>query len=247
MEMTTNQRHLSHRPERALPWTMIFLLLLLSACQFAAGNAADAVPPTPTTVQPPDAGSPTQAGAPTQVAVAVQPAASFTATSIPPTVTATATKKQSGAATPTRTPTRTAAPASHTPSAPTNTALPPTNTRTPLPPTNTPLPSFLVTSVSVSARGGDYTGPCPVDGRYFDATITANGPGTVTYQWYMSTDGGPFIGTWNQTMNFISAGSQSTEFAAGTVLSSRSLTFELRVSSPNAISNQATMVVTCVP
>ena len=46
-------------------------------------------------------------------------------------------------------------------------------------------PSFAVTNVYVSADPPFFTGACPTTANFY-ATITANGPGTVTYNWERS-------------------------------------------------------------
>jgi len=93
----------------------------------------------------------------------------------------------------------------------------------------------------------NYTGPCPVDTLYFDGAVTTTGAGTVIYQWYYSTNGGPFNGLGNNSMVFLSAGTQTTAFPLGTVLGSQTTIARLQVSSPNSMSNEATMVITCNP
>ncbi len=70
-----------------------------------------------------------------------------------------------------------------------------------------PLPSvpFAVTSVIGNTSPATFTGACPKTFTFY-ATITANGPGTVTYRWERSDGGSSDI----QSINFSEAGSKTT-------------------------------------
>jgi hypothetical protein len=66
--------------------------------------------------------------------------------------------------------------------------------------------TFQVTNVTGSALQPSYTGHCPRTFTFY-ATITANGPGTITYRWERND------GNWGhiQSMTFSAAGSQSID------------------------------------
>ncbi len=104
-----------------------------------------------------------------------------------------------------------------------------------------PLPSsFAVTSVTSTADPPFFSGACPMIVN-FNAVITVNGPGTVTYRWE-SSEGG--TGTM-QSINFLSAGLQevSTSLQADTT---GSYWLRLHVFTPNEIiSNQANFTLNC--
>jgi hypothetical protein len=75
-----------------------------------------------------------------------------------------------------------------------------------------PAPTFAVTGVAFSVDTPSFTGPCPHTFN-ITATITANGPGTVTYHWTFS-DGGSVP---QESLVFGAAGSQNraTSWALG--------------------------------
>ncbi len=72
------------------------------------------------------------------------------------------------------------------------------------PPTPTPVP-FAVTSVIANTSPSDFAGPCPKTFTFY-ATITANGPGTVTYRWERNDGGYSDI----QSVTFYEAGTKTT-------------------------------------
>jgi hypothetical protein len=72
----------------------------------------------------------------------------------------------------------------------------------PLPPAPTP---FAVTSVIANTYPSTFTGDCPKTFTFY-ATITANGPGTVTYRWERSDGGYSDI----QSITFYEAGIKTT-------------------------------------
>jgi len=113
--------------------------------------------------------------------------------------------------------------------------LPITIAGVPLPPT------FAVTSVVASSSPPSYSGPCPYQFNFY-ATITANGAGTVTYQWERS-DGTSDL---PQTISFSSAGSQTvtTYWYLGAIGSGWE---RVHILSPNStLSNQAFFVLNCL-
>jgi hypothetical protein len=101
-------------------------------------------------------------------------------------------------------------------------------------------PSFAVTGVTASVNPPSFTGACPATFNFY-AVITANGPGTVTYQWENSKG----IAVAPQSINFSSAGSQtvSISYDIGT---SGSYWVRLHVLTPDEIiSNQASFALSC--
>ena len=72
------------------------------------------------------------------------------------------------------------------------------------PPPPAPIP-FSVTSVTANTNPSTFTGACPKTFTFY-ATITANGPGTVTYRWERS-DGGYSD---PQSVTFYEAGTKTT-------------------------------------
>jgi hypothetical protein len=70
---------------------------------------------------------------------------------------------------------------------------------------NPALVPFAVTSVVGSAEPSTFTGPCPKTFTFY-ATITVNGPGTVTYRW--ERNDGAYSDT--QSINFDAAGAKTT-------------------------------------
>ncbi len=102
-------------------------------------------------------------------------------------------------------------------------------------------PSFRVTDVSASVSPTNIATTCP---KIFTCTvtITANGPGTVTYRWENS-DGG-YSPT--QTMTFSAAGSQ-TAYNAWARDATGDYWVRVRVLTPNElVSNQAGFTLTCI-
>ena len=69
-----------------------------------------------------------------------------------------------------------------------------------------PIP-FAVTSVIANTYPSTFTGACPKTFTFY-ATITANGPGTVTYRWERSDGGYSDI----QSITFNEAGTKTTTF-----------------------------------
>jgi hypothetical protein len=113
--------------------------------------------------------------------------------------------------------------------------LPITVSGVPLPPT------FAVTSVTASAIPPSYSGPCPYQFN-FSGIITANGAGTVNYQWERS-DG---TSDMPQSVSFSSAGSivVTTYWYTG----ASGMGWErVRILTPNStVSNQAFFVLNCL-
>jgi len=72
------------------------------------------------------------------------------------------------------------------------------------PPTPAPIP-FAVTSVVANTSPTTFAGACPKIFTFY-ATITANGPGTVTYRWERSDGGYSDI----QSITFYEAGTKTT-------------------------------------
>ncbi|MGB8708135.1 MAG: hypothetical protein WCD72_09380 [Dehalococcoidia bacterium] len=72
------------------------------------------------------------------------------------------------------------------------------------PPPPVPMP-FAVTSVIANTSPSTFTGACPKTFTFY-ATITANGPGTVTYRWERSDGGYSDI----QSITFYEAGTKTT-------------------------------------
>jgi hypothetical protein len=99
------------------------------------------------------------------------------------------------------------------PSASTPAATPPagavnssttTGSQAPLPPASA---TFVVTSVVANTSPANFTGACPKTFTFY-ATITADGPGTVTYIWE-SYDGEYYDYSENQTITFTEAGTKT--------------------------------------
>ena len=93
-----------------------------------------------------------------------------------------------------------------------------------------PVP-FAVTRVTGTAAQPTYTGSCPRTFTFY-ATITANGPGTVTYRWERSDDNWGHI----QSMTFNAAGSQtiSLNYDLGETASG---SYKINVLTPNNITS----------
>jgi len=93
-----------------------------------------------------------------------------------------------------------------------------------------PVP-FAVTSVIGSSAQSTYNGPCPRTFTFY-ATITVNGPGTVTYRWERSDDNWGHI----QSMTFNAAGSQaiSLNYDLGETASG---SYKINVLTPNNITS----------
>jgi hypothetical protein len=101
--------------------------------------------------------------------------------------------------------------------------------------------ALLVTGIVISVDPNVYTGTCPTTVN-FSATITANGPGTITYRWERSD------GTVSpvQSSTFASAGTQmvSTTWTRGGGTGWQLL----HILTPrDAVSNQIGFTLTCVP
>jgi len=123
-----------------------------------------------------------------------------------------------------------------------------THSRTPVPsltPTLSATPTFAVTGVTADVTPLTYTGPCPVEITW-SATITVNGPGTLTYQWEVEGGApGPV-----QDLTFSGAGSQTVTmqrpFSTGTPDATQWR--RVRILTPNEVaSNQPTITLTCQP
>ncbi len=98
------------------------------------------------------------------------------------------------------------------------------------PPPPAPVP-FAVTSVIAISTPTTFNGSCPKTFTFY-ATITANGPGTITYRWERSDDNWGHI----QSMTFNEAGSQTitlnydlSETASGS--------YKINVLTPNNITS----------
>jgi hypothetical protein len=106
-------------------------------------------------------------------------------------------------------------------------------------PEPTPVP-FAVLGVTAMVDPSTFTGACPKNFNCF-ATITANGPGTVTYVWENSEPRVSAV----QTLTFDAAGSKSVSTgwprdASGTYW------FHVRTLAPNVVvSNQANLTLSC--
>ena len=104
-----------------------------------------------------------------------------------------------------------------------------------------PPATFTITSVMASASPPVYSGSCPYQFN-FSAVITANGPGTVNYQWERS-DGTSDL---PQSVSFSSAGSVvvTTYWVLG---GSYSGWERVRILTPNTLtSNQASFSLNCM-
>jgi hypothetical protein len=102
------------------------------------------------------------------------------------------------------------------------------------------LPSFAVTGVTASANPPSATGSCPATANFF-ATITATGPGTVTYRWERSDGSTSSV----QSVVFATAGPQIV--SNSWPLSASGGYWELiHVYTPNEMaSNQASFTLSC--
>lgn len=104
-----------------------------------------------------------------------------------------------------------------------------------------PPPSFAVTSVTASTSPPSYSGPCPYQFT-FSATITVNGPGTVTYKWERDDNASAPV----QSVTFASAGSQmvtTTWYLGGT----GSGWERVHILTPNnTVSNEAFYLLNCL-
>src|SRR6185436_17343524 len=67
---------------------------------------------------------------------------------------------------------------------PTNTPVPPTIPPTvpPTVPPTQPATDLAITSIVINVNPASHVGECPVTFT-FTASVTANGPGTITYRW----------------------------------------------------------------
>jgi hypothetical protein len=100
----------------------------------------------------------------------------------------------------------------------------------------------LVTSIVMSVDPNTYTGACPVTVNFW-ATITANGPGPVTYRWERSDNATAMT---PQTIIFASAGTQTiaTTWTRGGGTGWQ----RLHVLTPNdAVSSPIGFTLTCAP
>ena len=105
-----------------------------------------------------------------------------------------------------------------------------------------PLPSvpFAVTSVIGNTSPATFTGACPKTFTFY-ATITANGPGTVTYRWERSDGGSSDV----QSITFNAAGTK-TIMLQWELSTSSSGWYRVHVLTPNnAVSNQAYYTLNC--
>jgi hypothetical protein len=95
-------------------------------------------------------------------------------------------------------------PATVPPAGASNASLTTTVSQAPLPPANA---SFVVTGVVANVSPANFTGACPKTFTFY-ATITADGPGTVTYIWE-AFDGEYYDQSENQTVAFDQAGTKT--------------------------------------
>ncbi len=101
-------------------------------------------------------------------------------------------------------------------------------------------PSFAVTSVTVSADPPFFSGPCPTTVTFY-ATITVNGPGTVTYNWERSDGALSRIAS----LTFGGPGSQTVN-TSWPLDQTGSYWKRVHVYTPNEIiSNQASFTLNC--
>jgi hypothetical protein len=101
-------------------------------------------------------------------------------------------------------------------------------------------PSFAVTGVTASANPPSFSGACPTTANFY-ATITASGPGTVTYRWERSNG----TAEPTQSMTFSGAGPQiaGTSWQLG---ASGTYWERIHVYTPNEMaSNQASFTLSC--
>jgi hypothetical protein len=99
---------------------------------------------------------------------------------------------------------------------------------------------FRVTSVTATSALSTYTGSCPKTFTFY-ATITANGPGTITYRWERNDYNWGSI----QSMTFNEAGSQSITLNYD-LAETASGWYRVNILSPrNIVSNQVIYTVNC--
>ena len=105
-----------------------------------------------------------------------------------------------------------------------------------------PMP-FAVTSVIANTSPANFTGACPKTFKFY-ATITANGPGTVTYRWE-SWDGANSEYSKDQVMTFSAAGTK-TEALEWELLGTASGMHRVRILAPyDAASNPVYYELNC--
>ncbi|OGO15604.1 MAG: hypothetical protein A2Z02_01740 [Chloroflexi bacterium RBG_16_48_7] len=101
--------------------------------------------------------------------------------------------------------------------------------------------AFRVTNVTATSNQSTYEGSCPKT-LTFSATITANGPGTITYRWERSDYNWGHM----QSMTFTEAGSQSVtlNYDLGETSSGW---YRVNVFTPsNIVSNPIIYTITCL-
>ena len=111
----------------------------------------------------------------------------------------------------------------------------------PIPFSETSGGALLVTGIVITVDPNTYTGACPTTVNFW-ATITTNGPGTITYRWERSDGSLAPV----QSITFASAGEQtvSTTWTRGAGTGWQ----RLHVLTPrDAVSNQTDFTLTCVP
>ena len=115
------------------------------------------------------------------------------------------------------------------------------STPSPTPPVPVPSPpSFAVTSVTVSADPPFFSGACPTTANFY-ATITVNGPGTITYNWERSDGALSRIAS----LTFGGPGSQTAN-TSWPLDETGSYWKRVHVYTPNEIiSNQASFTLSC--
>jgi len=115
------------------------------------------------------------------------------------------------------------------------------STPSPTPPVPVPSPpSFAVTSVTVSADPPFFSGACPTTVNFY-ATITVNGPGTITYNWERSDGALSRIAS----LTFGGPGSQTAN-TSWPLDETGSYWKRVHVYTPNEIiSNQASFTLSC--
>jgi len=105
-----------------------------------------------------------------------------------------------------------------------------------------PMP-FAVTSVIANTSPANFTGACPKTFKFY-ATITANGPGTVTYRWE-SWDGENSEYSKDQIMTFSAAGTK-TEALEWELLGTAAGMHRVRILAPyDAASNPVYYELNC--
>jgi len=111
--------------------------------------------------------------------------------------------------------------------------------------TTTTTEDFAVISVVAIVDPADYEGECPAEITW-SADITADGPGTVTYQWEVEgSDPDP-----PKELTFSSAGTETVTIVSHASAGHPETTLwrRVRVLSPNeVVSNKATQTLTCHP